>query len=133
MYRTAMLKARGGFDRRLPACEDYELYLRLARRFPIVSYGAVVSEYRQHGANMSGNPTLMLRSAVAVLRAERRHLRGRSDLQVACKRGSGSIRNTTETSSRIRFSSWNGITDGQRYFRVSSRSAGIVRTGFGIT
>jgi glycosyltransferase involved in cell wall biosynthesis len=87
MYRTDFLRSDVGFDRRLPACEDYELYLRLARRFPIVSYGAVVSEYRQHGANMSGNPTLMLRSAVAVLRAERRHLRGRSDLQVACKTG----------------------------------------------
>jgi glycosyltransferase involved in cell wall biosynthesis len=87
MYRTGILRSEGGFDRRLRACEDYELYLRLARRFPIVNYGVVVSEYRQHGANMSGNPTLMLRSAVGVLLAERRHLRGRPDLQMACEKG----------------------------------------------
>jgi glycosyltransferase involved in cell wall biosynthesis len=87
MYRTAMLKARGGFDRRVPACEDYEVYLRLARLFPIATYGVVVTEYRQHGANMSGDPALMLRTAIAVLRAERRHLRGRSDLQMACGKG----------------------------------------------
>jgi hypothetical protein len=33
-FERALVRDQGGFDERLPACEDYDLYLRLAARVP---------------------------------------------------------------------------------------------------
>ncbi len=76
MYRRAALAAAGGFDESLKACEDYELYLRLARRLPIGSHGEIIAEYRQHDTNMSKDYAFMLRSVLSVLRMERPLLSG---------------------------------------------------------
>jgi glycosyltransferase involved in cell wall biosynthesis len=70
MYRREALEAAGGFNATLPACEDYDLYLRLARLRPVGRYGEVVAEYRQHTGNMSRDPALMLRTALAVLHTQ---------------------------------------------------------------
>lgn len=67
VYRHAVLLQAGGFDETLRACEDYDLYLRLARTHELDAHGAVVAEYRRHGQNMSQNALLMLESALAVL------------------------------------------------------------------
>jgi len=66
MYRRDRLLEAGGFDDTLRRCEDYDLYLRMARRFPIAGYADLVAEYRLHGANMSTDYPAMLRSALAV-------------------------------------------------------------------
>jgi glycosyltransferase involved in cell wall biosynthesis/SAM-dependent methyltransferase len=66
MYRRERLLEAGGFDETLRRCEDYDVYLRMARRFPVAGYADLVAEYRLHGANMSGDHTSMLRSALAV-------------------------------------------------------------------
>ena len=81
LYRRSALTAAGGFNQDLRACEDYELYLRLARTHPVCSHHAVVAEYRQHDDNMSKDYAFMLRSVLKVLRMERRHVQGppRSD------------------------------------------------------
>jgi glycosyltransferase involved in cell wall biosynthesis len=76
MYRRAPLVTAGGFDTRLGACEDYDLYLRLAREFPVCTHDRVIAEYRQHGANMSGDVALMLRAVLRVLRAQRGYVKG---------------------------------------------------------
>ena len=39
MYRRDRLEEVGGFDARLRCCEDYELYLRLARRYRVAAGG----------------------------------------------------------------------------------------------
>src|SRR5215218_8479223 len=57
MYRKAVLEVVGDFDHSVNPCADYDLYLRIARQHPICSYGAIVAEYRQHGANMSRDST----------------------------------------------------------------------------
>jgi glycosyltransferase involved in cell wall biosynthesis len=66
MYRRQALLEAGGFDESLRRCEDYDVYLRMARRFPIAGYADRVAEYRLHGANMSADHTAMLHSALAV-------------------------------------------------------------------
>jgi glycosyltransferase involved in cell wall biosynthesis len=71
MYRRWVFDAVGGFDGSLPACEDYDLYLRIAQRYPVCCHDAIIADYRQHGANMSGNAALMLTSSLAVLRRHR--------------------------------------------------------------
>jgi glycosyltransferase involved in cell wall biosynthesis len=52
IVRTGAFLAAGGYDRRLAAHEDLDLYLRLARKGSLVgSGGEPVTAYRLHGAN----------------------------------------------------------------------------------
>jgi glycosyltransferase involved in cell wall biosynthesis len=71
MFRRAALTAVGGFDRRLRCAEDYDLYLRITRRFPIVDHYTEVAEYRQHPGSLSRNPERMLIATLAVLAPHR--------------------------------------------------------------
>ena len=73
LYRREALQAIGGFDPEAGGSADYDLNVRIARQRPIACHHDVVLEYRQHDANMTGDPAYMLRSAVAVRRRERRH------------------------------------------------------------
>ncbi|HSK09441.1 MAG TPA: glycosyltransferase family 2 protein, partial [Vicinamibacterales bacterium] len=75
IYRREALTRSGGFDPSIPAAADYDLYLRLARQFPVALHRAIVAEYRMHGQNMSGNPVLMLQSTLAVLERQWPHAR----------------------------------------------------------
>ena len=67
MYHRETLSAVGGFDETLPACEDYDVYLRVARWLPIRCHDAIVAEYRLHADNMSHDNSLMLESVLRVL------------------------------------------------------------------
>ena len=67
MFRRDILESIGGFDASLAACEDYDVYLRTARIFPIHCHNKFVAEYRKHVANMSGDAELMLRTVVFVV------------------------------------------------------------------
>jgi glycosyltransferase involved in cell wall biosynthesis len=70
-YRRDALVAVGGFDERLRFAEDYDLYLRLAQRFPVVDHYTEVSEYRQHIGTLSRNIERMLVHTLLVLRRHR--------------------------------------------------------------
>mgnify|MGYP006281647593 CR=1 FL=1 len=72
-YRRDVLQAINGFDETLPAAEDYDVLLRIARDYPesVRCYSEPVAAYRRHGANMTGNPALMLESTLDVLRRHR--------------------------------------------------------------
>ncbi len=73
LYRTSRLHEIGGFDPSLRRCEDYDLYLRVARTGSIACHPAVVAEYRWHGANMSHDVDAMLNT---VLQVSERHRDG---------------------------------------------------------
>lgn len=66
MYNRERLLAAGRFDERLRRCEDYDVYLRMAQRYPVSGYPDLVADYRQHAGNMSANHLAMLRSALQV-------------------------------------------------------------------
>jgi SAM-dependent methyltransferase len=66
LYHRGILLAAGGFDEGLRRCEDYDVYLRLARDHRIASHSEIIAEYRWHGRNMSGNTHDMLRSVLTV-------------------------------------------------------------------
>lgn len=66
MYDRARLVASGGFDPAAKRCEDYDVYLRMARDGPIASHPQRVAEYRWHGGNMSSNHREMLDWALRV-------------------------------------------------------------------
>lgn len=87
LYRRAALADAGPFDPAAGASADYELNLRLARRFAIGCHHHVVLEYRRHDANMSGDLARMLRSAMAVRLAQRRFVTGNRAAEDAWKEG----------------------------------------------
>jgi glycosyltransferase involved in cell wall biosynthesis len=53
LYRRDLLAAVGGFDESLPAAEDYDLALRVARRGPIAFVDVPVLLYRLHDHNLT--------------------------------------------------------------------------------
>jgi glycosyltransferase involved in cell wall biosynthesis len=76
VFRRQVLEIIGGFDPALEACEDYDLYLRIARRFPAYTHEECVAEYRRHGANMHRDPARMLVGALKALRKQKSKARG---------------------------------------------------------
>jgi glycosyltransferase involved in cell wall biosynthesis len=87
LYRRCALQSVGGFDVRLGRCEDYEIYLRLTRKFPVREHASVVAHYRWHDGNMSRDHGAMLNAAVDVLKMQKPHLRGDAELRRAARRG----------------------------------------------
>lgn len=74
------------FDTSLKACEDYDLYLRIARHHPVIHHTTKLAAYRQHGSNMSSNSFMMLEQVLLVLRRQREHLRSDEERR-ALKKG----------------------------------------------
>jgi glycosyltransferase involved in cell wall biosynthesis len=60
MVRRSALDATGGFDETLPVlgCEDWDLWLRIARRHPVVCVDAELTRYRRHPGNTAGAQVL---------------------------------------------------------------------------
>jgi glycosyltransferase involved in cell wall biosynthesis len=88
LFRRAVFEHVQGFDASYPGCEDYELYLRITRQFPVVGHGEVVGCYRLHRASMSrSRPDRMLTFALAVLAAQRPYVRRQSHLRRAYRDG----------------------------------------------
>jgi hypothetical protein len=75
MYRRAVFEVVGVFDTSLRACEDYDLYFRITRDFPINCHDEVVMEHRRHSVNTTGNHELMLKSTLTVLCSQWKYVR----------------------------------------------------------
>jgi glycosyltransferase involved in cell wall biosynthesis len=71
MYRRAIFEHLKGFDTTCDAVADYELALRAARDFGVVSHAVQVVEYRQHATSMSRDNAKMMRQVMAVHRRHR--------------------------------------------------------------
>ena len=87
LYRSDTLRGVGGFDASLPACEDYDVYLRIARTHDIGYQACVIAEVRDHGDSMSRNAALMLQTSLHVLRSQERFVRGNEELEQAFNDG----------------------------------------------
>ncbi|WP_224996724.1 glycosyltransferase [Cesiribacter sp. SM1] len=85
MYRSWVFK-EFLYDTSLRACEDYDFYLRVARKYPIIHHSANTAAYRQHSTNMSGNDPLMLSTVLEVLEKQKKDLQTLEEHQ-AYKRG----------------------------------------------
>ena len=66
IYNRRDLCEIGGFDTTLPRCEDYDVYFRMAARYPVISHPEVVALYRWHGENMSADHSTMLKWVLRV-------------------------------------------------------------------
>jgi hypothetical protein len=80
LHRRECLESVGGYNPapRLKGAEDYDLYLRLARIYPVFCHGEAVAEYRQYdqgAANVSGNLSGMFQATLTALRTQRPYLK----------------------------------------------------------
>jgi DNA repair exonuclease SbcCD ATPase subunit len=87
IYRRAVFEAVGGFNTSVNPSADYEMYLRVARRYPVCHHTEVVAQYRHHDENMSGDRARMLKYSIGVLRSQREHIKGRKLYEEAYRAG----------------------------------------------
>lgn len=87
MFRRDCIEAAGGFDTNFRACEDYDLYLRMAQHFPVACDPECIAEYRKHDANMTGNAPLILRHALEALRLQKPYAFRRPEWKASWRRG----------------------------------------------
>lgn len=68
MARRSLLMELGGFDETLSFCEDYDLWLRLARRSSVRGVDQRLCEVRRHPANMTGDQPEVFEAVVRIYR-----------------------------------------------------------------
>jgi glycosyltransferase involved in cell wall biosynthesis len=73
MYRIWVFK-EFVFDESLRACEDYDLYLKVSRKYSAIHHSGVIAAYRMHANNMSSNSIMMLTYALKVLKRQQKEL-----------------------------------------------------------
>ena len=62
------------FDETLKACEDYDLFLKITRKYPVLHHTEKIAAYRKHGTNMSLDFSIMLSSALKALEHQKPNL-----------------------------------------------------------
>ena len=65
MIRRAAFSDVGGFDEALSTSADWDLYYRVARRYPVGFVPEVLVRYRVHSGNMHRNVDAMTRDMLA--------------------------------------------------------------------
>ena len=78
MYRKSVFD-QYSYDPMLKACEDYDLYLRVARHHLVGHHTGLMAAYRLHDSNMSGNISLMLSTVLTVLERQQPFLQTPSE------------------------------------------------------
>jgi amino acid adenylation domain-containing protein len=89
VFRRIAIEFVGGFDLSLIPVEDLNLFLRVARTFPIYFHNRVVSEYRYHGGNISAQSAKMLTVTFTVYRLECDYLQQTNNLAALAAYDSG--------------------------------------------
>lgn len=67
LYDRQRLLDAGAFDPSVKVAEDYDAYIRLARRHPVACHPHEIAAYRIHTSNMSADRIAMLRGVIKVL------------------------------------------------------------------
>ena len=69
------------FDSSLRGCEDYDVYLRISREFPVIHHTKQIAAYVIHSTNSSENIPLMLSGALKALEKQESGLRTGAERQ----------------------------------------------------
>jgi glycosyltransferase involved in cell wall biosynthesis len=131
MYLRECLEEVGGFDARLACCEDYELYLRLARRHRVAAGDDRIAEYRRHGSNMSLNFPRMLDMMLGVMHRQLPHVDGNAKWRRALKTGIRDWKSTyadVQISQTLTVARASGL--GQIPWRATARVFGLAPAAF---
>ena len=69
------------YDVSLRSCEDYDLYLKISRKYPILHHTEKIAVYRIHTSNMSSNFPAMLSCVLTVLDRQKNYLKTEEEKQ----------------------------------------------------
>jgi len=113
MFRRGPLTALGAFNAAFRGAEDWDLEMRMARKYPAYAHGSgPISEYRQHPASMSRDAALMVESCLGALKAQRQDAGGDESLTAAYRGGVARVQGyfgealATDLAIAIRRRSW---------------------------
>ncbi|WEK19416.1 MAG: glycosyltransferase [Candidatus Pedobacter colombiensis] len=67
------------YDTTLKVCEDYDLYLKVARRHPIAHHTELIAVYFIHDSNVSKGSAMMLSTALQILDKQKSDLRNKDE------------------------------------------------------
>lgn len=67
------------FDTTLPASEDYDVYLKIARNHPVLHHSELIAAYRFHENNMSYNTLMMMDATFNSIRRQEPFLRSKEE------------------------------------------------------
>jgi glycosyltransferase involved in cell wall biosynthesis len=89
IFRRAVVDELRGFNPsfEIKGSDDYDMYLRVAARWPVCYHEDMVLEYREHESNLSKNPEQMLKSSLTVLRAQQNFAKHNPAYQDAYNQG----------------------------------------------
>ena len=85
IYRRNAFESVDGFNESLGRGEDYDLFLRLTRDYPVFCHKRFVADYRLHGATRSRDYASMLQDTLSALDAQWNFVKG-SDCHVEALR-----------------------------------------------
>jgi glycosyltransferase involved in cell wall biosynthesis/SAM-dependent methyltransferase len=77
------------YDTSLKVCEDYDLFLKISRKYPAIQHDKIIAVYRIHDKNLSGNHIKMLDTVLAVLEKQKKIVSGKKEIS-ALKTGHSS-------------------------------------------
>ena len=82
IFRKEHLLSVGGFDVNTDASEEYELYLKLSRKYPFYFHNETIFQYRRHNNNLSTKNGAMktTRALLRVLDSQRKHLKNKDEI-----------------------------------------------------
>jgi Glycosyl transferase family 2 len=88
LFRRSALEAVDGFRVGQELAQDLDLYLRVARLFPVHCHEETITEYRRHSGNTSArSPSRALRAAHATLERQRTGIDAEPQLLAALENG----------------------------------------------
>jgi glycosyltransferase involved in cell wall biosynthesis len=119
LVRTEIMKELGGFDEKLDACEDWDMWRRISHRHEIVYVDEPLVHIRIHSANMSARRWLMTSTALKHL--VKMHYDTPDGLRYMLPRA------RWETINRVLLSRLRHLL-GQTYESLNRRSGGRIRT-----
>lgn len=92
LYRRDLFEKISPFDANLNPTADYELYLRIARQFPVFHHSQIVTNYRQHQTSMSKKYKMMLDYVLEVYEQQQEFIKYNPAYRTALKYGVSSFK-----------------------------------------
>lgn len=127
MFRRDLFETVAGFDPLIVGAEDYDLYLRIARKFPVFGYDEIVAEYRQHDTSMTRDNVRMLKACHAVMRKQQRSVRGNKEWEEAYQTGVNNCRRLW--GERLVSQVWSRFKEGREWERSVRDMMVLIRYG----
>lgn len=87
MFRRSILATVAGYSSDRCGSEDWDLYLRITRKFPVYCHDKVVAEYRVYENQLTGNPIQMLKDSLACLHQQWPYIKGNRQFEEAYRKG----------------------------------------------